>query len=157
VKINIPPGVDTGSTLRLQGQGGASPRGMGGPAGNLFVRVNVAPDSTFHRSGADVTVHVPVSISQAVLGGAVKVPTLDGEVEIKIPPGTQPETQLVLRSKGIKKLNSRDYGNQYILFKVVVPKNITLNQKHLLEEFAKEEVQPTSFYSRLKDYLRGSG
>jgi len=154
LKVAIPAGVDNGNHIRVVGQGGAGVRN--GPSGNLFVKISVTEDQVFKRDGLDVHVEVPITVSQAILGGTVQVPTLTSEVEVTIPPGTQPSEKRVLKQKGIPKVNSSAKGNQYIHFKVVVPSNLTTKQKELMEEFQKGEELPKhskSFFGKIKDFM----
>ena len=116
----IGAGVETGLNMRLTGQGDAGEKG--GPPGNMYVQIKVADDPFFKRQGSDVYIDVPVSVSQAILGATVTIPTLKGEVELKIPTGSQPGDQLLLRGRGIKKLNASVYGNQYVNLQVKIPK-----------------------------------
>jgi len=111
----------------------------------------VAEHPVFKRDGLDIHVDAPVTLSQALLGGDVIVPTITGEVQVKIPAGTQPDEKRVLRGKGIHK-PSGESGNQYIHFKVVIPKTLTSKQKSLIEEFRKEESTTKPFYSKIKDF-----
>jgi len=135
VKVKIPPGVDKGTNIRLAGQG--EPGESGGRPGNLYINLSVKDHELFKREGMDVHLDVPISIGQAILGATIRVPTLTGEAELKVPPGTQAEDKRVLRSKGIKQVHSSNSGHQYVHFKVIVPKHITAKQKELLEEFEK--------------------
>ncbi|TYZ61221.1 hypothetical protein PybrP1_011566 [[Pythium] brassicae (nom. inval.)] len=137
VEVKIPEGVDQGMNLRLPHQG--EPGAKGGPSGHLYVGINVQPDPFFKRRKTDVHVDVPISVAQAVLGGAVVVPTLTGEVEMKIPPGTQPNTVMQMRGKGIKELNSNRRGSQLVNLQVHIPKNLTPRQEELMQEFLQEE------------------
>ena len=106
--------------MRLTGQGDAGERG--GPPGNMYVQVRVLDDPFFTRKGSDVFIDVPVTVSQAILGATIGIPTLKGEVELKVPAGSQPGDQLVLRGRGVKKLNSSAHGNQYVNLTVKIPK-----------------------------------
>lgn len=90
----------------------------------MLVNITVKDHPIFYRSGPDIHVETPITIGQAILGGTVSVPTLLGEVEIKIPSGTQPNEKRVIKGKGIKKLNSQEYGNLYIHFNVIIPKYV---------------------------------
>uniref|UniRef100_A0AAV1T2E4 Uncharacterized protein n=1 Tax=Peronospora matthiolae TaxID=2874970 RepID=A0AAV1T2E4_9STRA len=137
VEVKIPEGVDQGMNLRLASQG--EPGRRGGPAGHLYVGIHVLPDPFFKRRKTDVYVDVPISVAQAVLGGTVVVPTLTGEVEMKIPRGTQPDTVLQMRGKGIKELNSNRRGSQLVNLQVCVPKSLSPRQEELMTEFLKEE------------------
>ena len=137
VEVKTPAGIDDGMNLRLAGQGAEGDPGA--PRGNLIVTVIVDQDKYFHRDGADVHVEIPISVTQAILGGTVDVKTLNGEVEMKIPKGTQPESKLVMRGKGIPYLNGRGQkGNQIVHLKIEIPKEVTARQEELLREFDKE-------------------
>ena len=139
VECTTPAGVDTGMNLRLSGQGAEGDPGA--PRGNLLVTVVVEEDDYFHRDGTDVHVEVPISITQAILGGSVDVKTLTGEVEMKIPKGCQPDSKLMMRGKGIPYLrgSGSQKGNQIVHLKVQVPKKINSKQEEVLREFDKEE------------------
>jgi molecular chaperone DnaJ len=136
VTVETPPGIDTGMNLRLQGQGAEGDPGA--PAGNLLVQVVVDDDDYFHRDGYDVHTEVPISITQAILGGTVDVRTLNGEVELKVPKGCQPDAKLMMRSKGIQYLNSNRKGNHVVHLKIQIPKTISARQEALLREFDDE-------------------
>lgn len=136
VTVDTPPGIDSGMNIRLQGQGAEGDPGA--PAGNLLVQVIVDPDSYFERDGYDVHVEVPISVTQAILGGTVDVRTLTGEVEVKIPKGCQPDTKLMLRGKGIPQLHGTGKGNQVVHLRIQIPKEITPRQEELLREFDEE-------------------
>jgi DnaJ-class molecular chaperone len=136
VAVDIPAGIDNGMNLRVSGQGAEGDPGA--PSGNLLVHVVVAEDDYFRRDGYDVHTEIPISLTQAVLGGTVDVTTLTGEVEMKIPKGCQVDTKLMLRGKGIQKLNSKGHGNQIVYLKIQIPKTITARQEELLREFDEE-------------------
>jgi len=138
VSVDIPPGMSDGMNLRLTGQG---PEGdPGAPRGNLIIQIRVQPDPEdyFHRDGFDVHTEVPISLTQAVLGGTVDVKTLTGDVEMKIPKGCQVETKLMMRGKGIQRLQRAGKGNQIVHLKIQIPKEITSRQEELLREFDEE-------------------
>jgi molecular chaperone DnaJ len=132
--INIPAGISDGTQLRLRGQG--QPGISGGPPGDLMVKVNVGQHQFFERKGNDVYCRVPINMAQAALGTRIRVRTIDGKVELKIPPGTQSGTKFRLKGKGVKANGRR--GDQYVEVAVDVPKNLSRRQRELLEEFAKE-------------------
>lgn len=134
--VDIPAGIDNGMNLRISGQGAEGDPGA--PKGNLLLHVIVAEDDYFVRDGYDVHTEVPISLTQAVLGGKVDVKTLTGEVEMKIPKGCQVDTKLMMRGKGIQKLNSKAHGNQIAHLKIQIPKTITPRQEELLREFDAE-------------------
>jgi molecular chaperone DnaJ len=126
--------------VRLSGQGDAPLTGTG-PSGDLYVSISVAPHPTFKRDGADIWVDAPVPLTTAVLGGTARVPTIDGDVELKIPPGVQPEEKKVLRRRGVQEVGKPDgeRGDQWVVLKVQIPKSVSERGKELLEEFAKVE------------------
>ena len=133
VTVDTPPGIDNGMNLRLAGQGAEGDPGA--PAGNLLVQVLVEDDPYFIRDGADVHTEIPISFTQAVLGGTVDVKTLSGDVEMKVPKGSQTDTKLMLRGKGIQRLNGSSKGNQIVHLRIQIPTAITARQEELLREF----------------------
>ncbi|XP_031505208.1 chaperone protein dnaJ GFA2, mitochondrial-like isoform X2 [Nymphaea colorata] len=137
VKLDIMAGVDNNETLRVSRSGGADPEGN--QPGDLYVTIRVREDPVFRREGADIHVDSVLSVSQAILGGTIQVPTLTGDVVLKVRQGTQPGQKVVLKGKGIKTRNSSFYGNQYVHFNVTIPTNLTQRQITLIEEFAREE------------------
>ncbi len=154
VSLNIPAGIDNGQTLRVSGEGDCGTNG--GPAGNLNVEVNVRPHPIFHRTGFDVNCDVMITFAQAVLGDTIEVPTIDGNVKLNVPEGTQSGTKQRLKGKGIRRLQREGRGDQYVTFKVEVPKNLTKKQKDLLKEFEnsleeKNYPKKKSFKDKLKD------
>jgi len=120
VDVQVPPGVETGGRLRIAGQGGAAPQKNGVP-GDLFLDVTVRPDPHLRRSGADVEVDVPLTLSEAALGAKVAVPTVEGPVTLTIPPGTSSGARLRLRGRGIKRPDG-SRGDQYARVEIVVPR-----------------------------------
>lgn len=132
--VTIPPGTEDGQTLRLKGQGLP---GMGGPAGDAFIEVKVEPHAFFRREGNDVHLELPVSLPEAVLGASVTVPTIDGKVSLKIPPGSNSGSMLRLRGKGIPKGGAR--GDQYVKLKVVLPERPDAELTEFIERWAKKK------------------
>ena len=126
LEINIPAGIDDDQNIALRGQGDAGSNG--GPAGDVIVHVTVKADPMFERDGYDVTIHVPITFSQAVLGDDVEVPTVDGRIVQHIPEGTQSGTKFRLRGQGIQYLNGRGRGDQYVIVDVEIPKKVTRAQ-----------------------------
>lgn len=118
VTVRIPPGADEGSRVRIPGQGGPSPNG--GPSGDLVLVIHVRPHSLFKREGGDLHLDVPIRVSEAVKGTKVRVPTFDGPVSVKVPPGTNSGTVLRVRGKGVAR-KGRARGDLYIRFMVHVP------------------------------------
>jgi len=134
IKVRIPAGVDTGSKVRVAGEGG---RGMSGePAGDLILTVHAQPHPLFRRDGDDVRVELPVSFIEAALGGKIRVPTIDGNVTMTIPPGTQSGQELRLKSRGVQHLGGNGRGDEYVRINVTVPEKLTAKQRELLEEFS---------------------
>ncbi len=132
-KVKIPAGIDDGSTIRLAGEGNAGQRG--GPNGDVYITVNVAPHKQFKRDGYNVWLEVPISFVDAVLGAEIKVNTLDGEVKYKVPEGTQTGTVFRMKGKGITFLNSDRRGDQMIKVVVQTPKRLNSKQKDALREY----------------------
>ena len=118
-QVDVPAGVDSGSTLRLSGRGAAGPRG--GRAGDLYVHLRVAAHERYRREGDDLVTTVPISIAQAALGTTVALPTLDGDEELVVPPGTQPGREFVLRNRGVPRLQGRGRGDLRAQLVVEVP------------------------------------
>ncbi|PKA66385.1 Chaperone protein dnaJ 1, mitochondrial [Apostasia shenzhenica] len=137
IKLDIMPGVDDDDTIKVHGSGGADPEGN--KYGDLFVTVKVRQDPVFRREKSDIHVDAVLNVTQAILGGTIQVPTLTGDVVLKVRPGTQPGQKVVLKGKGLKSRNSAFYGNQFVHFNVTIPTNLTNRQRMLIEEFAKEE------------------
>ncbi|KAH0899781.1 hypothetical protein HID58_049349 [Brassica napus] len=129
--------VDNTDTLKVSKSGGADPDGD--QPGDLYVIFKVREDPVFRREGSDIHVNSVISVTQAILGGTIQVPTLTGDVVVKVRPGTQPGQKVVLRNKGIRARKSTKFGDQYVHFNVSIPANITQRQRELLEEFIKEE------------------
>jgi molecular chaperone DnaJ len=136
VTVDTPPGIDNGMNLRLSGQGAEGDPGA--PRGNLLVQVLVDPHEYYMREGADVHTEAPISITQAILGGSIDIKTLNGEVEVKIPKGCQPDTKLMLRGKGIQKMHAASKGNHIVHVRIEIPKAVTPRQEALLREFDEE-------------------
>ena len=134
ILIGIPTGINDGTQLRLRGQG--QPGTAGGPAGDLIVKVQVGSHRFFERRGKDVYCRIPINVVQATLGSKIRVRTLDGKVDLKIPPGTQSGTRFRLKDKGVEINGSR--GDQYVEVSVEIPKKMSEKEKNILEEFAKE-------------------
>ncbi len=136
--VKIPPGVDTGDRIRLPGQGEAGANG--GPAGDLYVQIDVRDHSIFNRDGEDLYCEVPISFVDAALGGELEVPSLEGRVNLKIPPETQTDKLFRLRGKGVNVTQVRGGGVGDLYCKIVVetPVNLSKKQKDLLRDFAEE-------------------
>ena len=133
LSVKVPAGVDSGDRIRLSGEGEAGPAGA--PPGDLYVEVRVRPHAIFERDGDDLHCEVPIRISQAALGDSVRVPTLGGEAEIRIPAETQTGKVFRLRDKGVKSVRSRAPGDLYCKVVLETPVNLTTAQRELLEQF----------------------
>ena len=134
LQISIPAGVENGSTLRLMGRGEAAPRG--GQPGNLYVVLRVEDDERFERDGADLHTEVEVTFPQLALGDRITVPTLDGDAEVEIAPGTQPGDTLTLRGHGMPRLEARGKGDVVAHLKLVVPSALTAEEDAHLRAYA---------------------
>ncbi|ORY02417.1 hypothetical protein K493DRAFT_254957 [Basidiobolus meristosporus CBS 931.73] len=143
VTVNVPPGVDEGVKIRVPGSGDVPLYGKG-PSGDLFVKLRVSASKIFKRKGSDIYIDATIPLHKAALGGCIRVPTLDGEAELKIPAGTQSDDISVMRDRGVKILNREAYGNQYVKLKVEIPRNMTPKQRQLMQEFANEEANRQS-------------
>ena len=159
INVKIPSGVDSDSRLRVAGEGDAGIRG--GSPGDLYVFITVKPHEFFRRRGYDVLYELPITFVQAALGCEVNTPTLDGDIALKIPEGTQSDTVLRLRGKGIEHLQKNTRGDQLVKVKVVTPSNLTEEQKEILRKFdntcvdANHQVGQKGFFKRVKDAFMG--
>jgi molecular chaperone DnaJ len=141
LRVTIPAGIDEGHQIRLTNEGEVGPRG--GPPGSLYVAVHVAPHPTLKRDGTELFYEARISIAQAALGARISVPTVDGDEEVEIKPGTQPDTEIRLRGKGVPHLRRTGArGDLHVLVDVVVPTKLSKRQRELLEEYAKEAGDP---------------
>ena len=157
LKVKIPAGVDTDSRLRVSGEGEAGVRG--GSKGDLYVYLYEKPHKFFERDGTTILCEVPINIVQATLGAEIKVPTLDGQVVMKVPEGTQPGKVLRLKGKGIASLRNGVRGDQLVTIKVVVPNKLTDKQKDALKKFADvsgDNINPEekSFLKKIADLFK---
>jgi len=134
LEVKIPPGVDSGSRLRVSGEGEAGQKG--GPPGDLYVEIYVKPHKIFTRNENDIIMESTISFTQAALGDEIIVPTLDGKASMKIPPGTQNAQVFRLRGKGFPDLHRSGKGDELVKIKIEVPTKLTERQKQLLKEFA---------------------
>lgn len=155
LSVNIPPGVETGTRIRLSGEGEAGMRG--GPSGDLYIFLEVKPHDLFERDGNNLYCRVPVSMGTAALGGSIEVPTIDGgRGRVQIPAGSQSGRQMRLRGKGMPALRGGAAGDMFIELAVETPVNLTTRQKELLREFEdlSEENNPesSSFFSSVKSF-----
>ncbi len=158
LSVNIPAGVETGTRIRLAGEGEAGLRG--GPTGDLYIFIEVQDHALFQRDGQNLYCLVPVSMAVAALGGDIEVPTIDGgRSRVKVPAGSQSGRQMRLRSKGMPMLRGGGQGDMFIELAVETPVNLTSKQKELLREFEKlaEDNNPetSSFFSKVKSFWDG--
>ncbi len=135
VKVRIPAGVDTGSRVRVSGKGEAGTKNA--TAGDLYIITNVSPHPIFTRKGDNIYCIIPITLPEAALGAKIEVPTVAGKSQLRIPPGTQSGQVFRLREKGAPSLRGSTRGDQYVEVKIVLPKIIDEDSKHLLREFAK--------------------
>ncbi len=158
-EVRIPPGVDNGTRLRLQGEGEASPNG--GPPGDCYCFIEVAEHPLFHRDGQNLICQIPISYAQAALGARIEVPTLDGREEVDLPAGSQSGDVIRLRSLGMPTPRSRHRGDLLVQVYIEVPKKLTAEHKRVLRELAEVEnahvtPQRKSFFGKLKEYFQSA-
>ncbi len=158
LSVNIPAGVETGTRIRLAGEGEAGVRG--GPPGDLYIFIEVADHEIFERDGPNIFCRVPVTMTSAALGGEIEVPTIDGgKSRVKIPSGSQSGTQMRLKGKGMPGLRSSAKGDLFLEISVETPVNLSAKQKELLKEFATlgKDNSPESqnFFGKVKGFWEG--
>ena len=159
LSVNIPPGVEDGTRIRLAGEGEAGVRG--GPPGDLYMFLSIAAHPFFQREGADLHCRVPVSMITASLGGEFEVPTIDGgQTRLKVPEGAQSGRRFRLAGRGMPVLRTRQSGDMYVQIVVETPQKLTKKQRELLAEFdrlSSTETQPESsgFFGKVKEFLDG--
>lgn len=155
LSVNVPAGVDDGSRIRIAGNGEAGSRG--GPPGDLYVYLSIGAHPLFRRDGRDTFVDVPVSFPQAALGATIDVPSLHGDVEVTLAPGTQSGTRLRLRGYGMPSVRGTQRGDHHATVHVVVPTKVNKRQRDLLEEYARaggDAIDERNFFDRVKDAFR---
>ncbi len=158
LSVNIPPGVEDGTRIRLAGEGEAGVRGA--PTGDLYIFITITPHRIFQRDGANIYCRVPISITTAALGGSIEVPSVDGSrARVSVPPGTQSGHQFRLRGKGMSVLRSPARGDMFIEAIVETPVNLTKRQQELLREFEKAgdnagtHPESEGFFARVKEFF----
>jgi molecular chaperone DnaJ len=156
--VSIPGGVDTGTQIRLAGEG--QPGIFGGPNGNLYLEIQVRPHKFFRRKGNDIVVDLDINVAQATLGADIEVPTLEGPSKLNIPSGTQPGRIFTIKGRGVPYLRSSGRGDQLVVINVAIPNRLTAEQRELFSQLAKtlgSEVRPQerSFLDKLKEVLGG--
>lgn len=155
LQVQIPMGVEDGTRIRLAGEGEAGVRG--GPPGDLYIFIEVAPHRIFNREGMDLHYRIPVPMTSAALGGEIEAPTLDGgRTRVKIPSGSQSGKQLRLRGKGMPQLRGGRFGDLYLELQIETPVNLTARQKELLAEFAETSADNSpgskDFFAKVKEF-----
>lgn len=150
VSVKVPPGVDTGSRLRMSGEG--EPGSYGGPRGDLYIVIDVMKHPVFDRRDNDIYCKTDITFAQAVLGAEIEVPALEGTVNLKIPAGMQPGKAFHIRGKGMPKLGGHGKGDEIVIVNIEVPRHITPRQRELLEEFA--QISGDKGSKTLKDKLK---
>lgn len=156
LKLKVPAGVDDGQQMRVSNQGAAGYNG--GPNGDLYVVFDVIPDEFFERHGDDIYAEVPITFTQAALGAEIEVPTLHGNVRLKIPAGTQNGTNFRLRGKGAPRLQRSGHGDQHIQVRVVVPQKLTDAQRKAIKELAKAtdgDNANDGFFDKMRKAFKG--
>lgn len=146
-KAKIPAGINSGMSLRFGGEGDVGERG--GVSGNLYLRFKVKPHKFFERRGDDIYLTVPLSFSQATLGDTIEVPTIDKKVKLKIPAGTQSNTQFRLRGKGVPNLNGPGRGDEYVRVEVKTPGKLSREEKRLFKELKQLEKRPKGVFEQI--------
>ncbi|MEF8873282.1 MAG: molecular chaperone DnaJ [Candidatus Thermoplasmatota archaeon] len=149
ITVNIPAGAEDGERLRVRGKGEAGPQG--GPPGDLYIILRVKSEGDFERKGDDLLTETSISMTEAALGAEIKVPTLEGEVNMKVPPGMQPGDILKLPDKGLKRRRGSGYGNQLVEIDVKIPDDLNDRQKELLKEFKEiEKDKNKSWFDKIR-------
>ncbi|NUM44551.1 MAG: molecular chaperone DnaJ [Anaerolineales bacterium] len=154
--VNIPAGVDAGNQMRISGEG--QPGVNGGPAGDLYLVIDVKPHKYFRRRNNDIMLDLNINIAQATLGSEITVPTVDGDEKLMIPAGTQPGKVITMRGKGVPSVRGTGRGDQHVVVNVEVPTRLNADQRKLFEELAKSlgtEVRPQErgFFDKIKEVL----
>ncbi|NLD26494.1 MAG: molecular chaperone DnaJ [Acholeplasmataceae bacterium] len=152
IKVRIPSGIDDGQGLKLSGYGEAGTKG--GMNGDLYININVKAHEIFERDGLDIYLEMPITFSQAALGANIVVPTLTGDINLKIPSGTQSGTKFKLNGKGIYSSRSGQTGNQYVLVNLVTPTKLNSEQKRLFESLSKTNEMSESVFSKIKKFFK---
>jgi DnaJ-class molecular chaperone len=146
ISVKIPPGVETGSKVRIAGKG---EKGLhGGPQGDLFIVTKVHPHPYFERKGDNIYLEVPITFAEAVLGTKIRVPTIEGKIQLTIPPGTQGGQKLRIKGKGVPHLRGSGRGDQFVVIKITVPKKIDARTEQLVRDF--ERLMPEDPRNKLR-------
>ena len=158
IEVDIPAGIDNGQQLRYEGQGEAGKNG--GSYGDLYISYRIKPSKEFERRGNTIYTTIPISFAQATLGDEIKVKTVHGDVDLKIPAGTQPNKKFTIKGEGVPYIRGNGNGDQITTVEVKIPKHVNEKQKEALVDFVKasgESITPQGkgFFERLKDKLNG--
>lgn len=148
ISVHIPEGVETGHQLRMTGKGESGING--GPNGDIYLEINVKESSFYKRDGNNLYIHMPITITDAILGCKKEVPTIYGNVMMEIKPGTQNNTKYKLRGKGIKGVNSIMKGDQYVIIDVMIPDKLTRDQKALIKELSETDLETNIEFKEFK-------
>src|SRR2546430_1443911 len=155
VRVSIPGGVDSGSQIRLSGEGEVGPRG--GAAGDLYIVIQVKPHAVLKRNGTDVVYELPLSVAQAALGDTVEIPTVDGPQHIDIPPGTQYGKTIRIHGRGVPHVRTGRRGDQLVFVRVVIPTNLTEEQRQALRQLGGVSGKPQQiekgFFDKFKHVI----
>lgn len=152
IEIKIPKGVDTGNQLRVAGKGEAGSNG--GPNGDLYLEFNVKDHELFMRDNDDIYLELPITITDAVLGTKIEVPTLYGNVKLTVPAGSESGDKHRLKGKGIENVRTGELGNMYVILRIIVPKSLNRDQKKLFESLSKTDLESGSDFKKIRDYVR---
>ncbi|MBU1141893.1 MAG: molecular chaperone DnaJ [Firmicutes bacterium] len=154
VDVNIPAGVDNNMSLKVAGYGNGGTKG--GSQGDLYLTFRVRPHKVFQRRDDDIILEIPITITQAVLGATVEIPTIYGDVDLKIPSGIEHGTILRMREKGIQNVRSKRKGDQQVIVEIKIPKNLSLAEKKLYEQLEKmESKEKDSSWAKFKNLFKG--
>jgi len=148
IEVKIPQGINNGQQIRIPGKGG---RGLnGGPNGDLYLEMVVAPHKSFEREGDDIHLTLPIDFIDVCLGTTISVPTIYGDVEMKVPAGTQPNQVFKLKGKGVKNVRGSSYGDEYVHLNVKTPTDLNKDQKAALESFKEASKGKESWFDKFK-------
>ena len=152
ITITVPAGIDSENRLRIAGKGSAGVNG--GPNGDLYIEFTVREHEFYKRVDDDVYVELPLTITEAVLGGKKDVPTLYGNVELTIPSGTQNGEKMRLRGKGIENVNTKKKGDMYVITKVIIPEKLSREQKKIFEELSTTDLENNKYFKTYKNCMK---
>ena len=151
ISVKVPAGINDGNRLRLAGKGGAGYNG--GPNGDIYLEFSVKEHPIFKRDDNDIYLVLPISVTDAILGTKLEVPTLYGTVKLTIPAGSKTNDKHRLKGKGVSDVNSGRKGDMYVVLEIIVPKKLSREQKKLFEELAKTDLKDSSEFTKIQKYL----